>query len=148
VDQGQNAVFTVTATGSGTLVLFVGIQFDAPDLLGNQRQLHAGNDQDPGRSFPVGVDQQFVGHGHFQRHFDHQSLQRAAARPVITAEPASLAVNAGGTAVFSVAATGTSLSYQWQLNNSNLTDSASISGATTPTLTLSNVFGGSAGSYT
>ena len=44
--------------------------------------------------------------------------------PVITSEPASLALNAGDTAVFTVGATGESLSFQWKLNNTNLTDGA------------------------
>src|SRR6185437_1777575 len=51
--------------------------------------------------------------------------------PSITAQPASVAVLAGGTASFSVAAAGTApLAYQWYENGT------AISGATSPTFTI------------
>ncbi|MCX8520026.1 MAG: DUF1566 domain-containing protein [Rhodoferax sp.] len=50
--------------------------------------------------------------------------------PTITTQPTDLAVNAGQKATFSVTATGTSPSYQWQRNGSD------ISGATSSTYTL------------
>jgi hypothetical protein len=50
--------------------------------------------------------------------------------PTITAQPVSVTVNAGQTAAFSVAATGTAtLTYQWSKNG------AAISGATSPSYT-------------
>ena len=62
--------------------------------------------------------------------------------PTITTQPASQTVNAGQTATFSVAASGTApFNYQWQKNGSP------IAGATTATLNLSNVQGADAGSY-
>ena len=62
--------------------------------------------------------------------------------PTITRQPASLAVHAGATAVFSVTAAGTPpLSYQWQFRGT------SIAGATRTSLTLSNVQAVQAGSY-
>jgi len=55
--------------------------------------------------------------------------------PSITAQPQSVAVSAGGTATFSVAASGqTTLSYQWQTNGVNVSGATSSSW-TTPTLT-------------
>jgi len=58
----------------------------------------------------------------------------------ITAQPLSTTSLIGGTATFSAAADGTgTLVYQWQQNGTNLTDSAHITGSTTPTLTISNV---------
>jgi hypothetical protein len=55
--------------------------------------------------------------------------------PSITAQPQSVAVSAGGTATFSVAASGqTTLSYQWQTNGVNVSGATSASW-TTPTLT-------------
>jgi Bacterial Ig domain/Immunoglobulin domain len=69
--------------------------------------------------------------------------------PVITSQPLSRTNNAGTTATFSVAATGSSLTYQWIKNSSiNLADAGNISGATTPDLTISNVSSSDAGTYT
>ena len=54
--------------------------------------------------------------------------------PVITSQPANQTVCVGGTASFSVTATGTPpLNYQWNFNGTNL------AGATDATLTLTNV---------
>ena len=62
--------------------------------------------------------------------------------PTITAQPASVTVAAGGTATFSVTASGTApLAYQWFLNGNALT------GATSATLTLSNVQTANSGTY-
>jgi len=58
----------------------------------------------------------------------------AAIPPSITTQPASQTKNPGDTATFTVAASGTApLSYQWQKNGGN------ISGATSATLTISDV---------
>lgn len=66
----------------------------------------------------------------------------------INSQPGSLSVSAGATVNFSVGATGsTPLSYQWKKNGSNLSDGGNISGATTATLTVSNVTTGDNGSY-
>ena len=67
----------------------------------------------------------------------------AATRPAITTQPASQTVNAGGSATFSVVATGTApLAYQWRLG------SAPLAGKTTATLSLTGVTTNQAGSYT
>ncbi|MCW3102635.1 MAG: hypothetical protein JWO09_1075 [Bacteroidetes bacterium] len=62
--------------------------------------------------------------------------------PVITTQPASVTVCNNTVATFSVAATGTSLTYQWQQNNGggfvNLANGGIYSGVTTATLTLTN----------
>jgi len=63
-------------------------------------------------------------------------------------QPVSLIVEAGGTASFSVAASGTQpLTYQWQLGGANLADHGRTSGATASTLRISCVQPGDAGSY-
>lgn len=68
--------------------------------------------------------------------------------PAIASQPQSQTVSAGGTASFTVSATGTApLSYRWQKNSVALTDGGNLSGATTPTLTLSNVQTNDAGNY-
>jgi len=71
------------------------------------------------------------------------SVQGGAVVPTaITTQPASLSVNAGGPASFTVAATGEgTLSYQW------IKDGVNISGATASTLNLPSVSASSAGAY-
>lgn len=61
--------------------------------------------------------------------------------PAITAQPVGGAVQVGDSASFTVSATGLgTLSYQWyNYNTGMLTDGGSVSGATTATLTVSNV---------
>jgi pectate lyase len=62
--------------------------------------------------------------------------------PSIITQPASQTVNAGQTATFTVAASGTApFNYQWQKNGSD------IAGANAPGLTLPNVHDGDAGTY-
>jgi hypothetical protein len=57
--------------------------------------------------------------------------------PVITGQPQNQSVAPGGTATFSVQATGDNLSYQWQRNGAN------INGANAASLTIENVQAGS-----
>jgi hypothetical protein len=61
--------------------------------------------------------------------------------PAIVRQPQNQAVVAGGTASFSVAVQGTTLSYQWLFNGTE------ISGATGGTLTLTDVQAANAGKY-
>jgi len=62
--------------------------------------------------------------------------------PSITAQPASTSVTAGGSASFSVAATGSPApAYQWQKGGTDIT------GATSATLSLTNVQNTDAGTY-
>lgn len=62
-------------------------------------------------------------------------------KPVITTQPASVTVTAGSSASFSVVATGTIISYQWQFNSSPL------SGATNSSLNLTSATSANAGTY-
>lgn len=59
----------------------------------------------------------------------------AAQAPAITAQPAAQSVSAGGSATFTVTASGTNLAYQWQR------DGKDIAGATSASYTLDNVQG-------
>lgn len=68
--------------------------------------------------------------------------------PVITDQPTTQTVNLAQTASFSVTATGTGLTYQWQRNGVNLANGGRISGAASPTLTITNVQLSDAGFYT
>jgi hypothetical protein len=64
------------------------------------------------------------------------------APPAIGTQPQNQAVCAGGTATFSVSATGTGLAYQWRINGND------IPGANSSTLTINNVTAANAGNYT
>ena len=71
------------------------------------------------------------------------TVNSAAVAPTITTQPASQTVTAGSSVTFSVVAAGTApLKYQWKFN------SASISGATNTSYTISSVQTNNAGSYT
>jgi hypothetical protein len=69
--------------------------------------------------------------------------------PVITSQPVSRTNIVGTTATFSVTATGSSLAYQWIKNaTNNLANGGNISGATSSSLTISNVSLSDAAGYT
>lgn len=61
--------------------------------------------------------------------------------PMVTVPPATQSACTGGSASFSVTATGGSLTYQWRKNTVN------VGGATSPSLVVSGVVAGDAGSY-
>jgi len=66
--------------------------------------------------------------------------------PVITSQPAQTTVAPGANTTLSVVATGAT-SYQWQLYNTNLVNGGSVSGATSPTLTITGASSGNVGHY-
>jgi hypothetical protein len=70
-----------------------------------------------------------------------------SAAPGFTQNPTSTSACVGGNASFSVVATG-SPTYQWRRGFTNLVDGGSISGATSPNLTITGVVSGDAGNYT
>jgi methionine-rich copper-binding protein CopC len=68
--------------------------------------------------------------------------------PSITTQPTSRTVVSKATATFSVKAAGSApLSYHWRENGTDLVNGGAISGATTPTLTISKVQTSNAGTY-
>ncbi|MRR22997.1 phage tail protein, partial [bacterium] len=68
---------------------------------------------------------------------------------VINSQPeASQTVCSGATVTFNVAASGTGLSYQWRRGIVNLTNGGNVTGATSPTLTLTGVSSADEGTYT
>ncbi|EEF57829.1 LamG-like jellyroll fold domain-containing protein [Pedosphaera parvula] len=69
-----------------------------------------------------------------------KGLGLAAIAPVIPIQPQSLALFEGRTAKFNVTASGDApLSFHWRKNGVNLSNGGNISGATTPSLTISNI---------
>ncbi len=76
------------------------------------------------------------------------SITQAAGHPVFVTQPANQSVVGGGTATFSVTINGAPpYSFQWQFSGGPLADGNGVSGATTPTLVLSNVQTSQAGNY-
>lgn len=68
--------------------------------------------------------------------------------PYITSDPASVTTNAGATVTFTVSAIGSgTLEYQWTKDGEELSSGGNVSGATSDTLTLSNVSQTDAANY-
>ena len=78
------------------------------------------------------------------------SVSAVMTAPDISAsgQPQSRTNNAGTRATFTVTATGSAPSYQWQLNGYDLYNGVKISGATGPTLSISGVLAIDEGIYT
>ncbi len=77
------------------------------------------------------------------------STNRQDSAPAITAQPVSTNKNFGDNAILNVTATGTApLTYQWQKNGADLSNTGNITGATTPHLTISGVTVADVASYT
>lgn len=72
----------------------------------------------------------------------YHSLALRSTGPLITSQPRGRASTAGGTVTFSATATGSDLTYQWQLNGRD------IDGATGSTLSISDIGRTNAGVYT
>lgn len=88
-----------------------------------------------------GTDQALMSGPGLSSYYQYIIVQ-VAGPPVITAQPSSQTVTVGAGVTFSVTASGTApLTYQWTKNGAN------ISGATTPSQTLSNVQQSDAGNY-
>ena len=79
--------------------------------------------------------------------YTNWTVEHTPALPIITSQPqpTNLTVQVGSNVTMSVAASGNSLSYQWQRNGQAIQNNAS---ATTPTLNLTNVQLSDAGNYT
>jgi len=59
--------------------------------------------------------------------------------PTIDSDPTPQIVTVSGPAAFMVGASGTALTYQWQKNGAAISDGGTITGATTPVITLNGV---------
>ena len=68
--------------------------------------------------------------------------------PTIVTQPSDVTICSSSNVSFNVSATGTGLTYQWQLGGVSLTDGGVISGSTTNTLSISPAGAGNAGTYT
>jgi hypothetical protein len=134
VNQGATATFTVTATGTVPVYQW---QKDGVDIVGATAATLSLSNVQSGNAGSYTV---FVSNA--------QTVTSSAATltvivpPVITVQPVSVTANLGASASFSVTTTGTSSTYQWKKAG------VDIAGATTATLSLSNVQAVDAASYT
>lgn len=148
VAAGQSASFTVEATSSGTLTYqwskggtaIVGAT-NATYTVGSAQSADAGvyavTVTDGSSTVTTGGAALLVTGG------------SSSVAPSFTTQPASVSVASGASATFTAAASGTpSPSYQWQKNGVALSNSATVSGATTATLTITGVTSADAGNYT
>jgi len=107
VDQGQSAVFTITATGSGPLYYLWESNSTPLAGWGTSASVTLSASNQPPQSFPVEVlISNAWGTTMASATLTINPSNALPPAPTITAEPAGLAVNAGDTAVFSVGANG------------------------------------------
>ncbi len=136
VTQGQDAPFTVTAAGTGTLAYQW--KFNNAAISGATTTSYTVTNAQPANvgSYTVIVTNNY---GSITSSIATLTISVPVA---ITNQPQSLALGAGANAFFSVTAGGTGpLSYQWQFN------STPITGATASTYTRTNVQNADVGSY-
>ncbi|MGC3957801.1 MAG: autotransporter-associated beta strand repeat-containing protein [Verrucomicrobiota bacterium] len=124
--------------------------FAAPGLLGDDG-FSGGNRQFDGVLDGVGVYAKSLTQSQLEALYTAGSSVSTFA-PILWGQPASVTVYEQQTAVLSVGASGSlPLSYQWQTTDGvsyfNVIDGGRISGATTPTLTISNVTLGDAANF-
>ena len=136
VIQGNNASFSVTATGDAPLTYqwqFNGVPI--PGAISNPLVL-TGVQTNQAGNYSVVVSNPYGSTT------SSNALLTVRVPPFIVTQPASQTVNAGLTVSFVVVAGGDpTLTYQWRLNGNP------IAGATSPTLTLANVQASQAGLY-
>ena len=140
VNQGANVTFTAAATGSTLSYQWKknGVSISGATTtaltLSNVQSADAG-------TYTVDVSNSF------SSDTSAGAVLTVIVPPTITSQSASRTNNYGTTATFTVAANGTGLSFQWQKNAVNLANGGNVSGATTATLSLSNVTQSDAATY-
>ena len=131
VTQGQAASFSVTASGSPLLrYQWKKNGADIADANSSSYSTPATLLSDNGAIYSVQISNDA---GSVSSSGASLTVIAAAVAPAITAQPGNLSVVAGLTATFSVTATGTSLSYQWKKNGTDINGATSSSYTTAAT---------------
>ena len=137
VTQGQNATFTVTA--SGTTPLAYQWRLYGTNIAGATTSSYTRSNLQLADAGPYSV---IVSNG-AGTVTSSDAVLTVLAPPAITTQPLSQTITQGLSATFTVAASGSApLTYQWRFNGAN------ISGATASSYTRANVQPADAGSYT
>jgi hypothetical protein len=135
VTAGQNATFSVTATGTAPLSYQwqnAATQTNIAGATSSTYTVSSATTAESGMSFQVVVSNSA---GSTTSSAATLTVNAAAVAPAITVQPANQTVTAGQNATFSVTATGTApLTYQWQ----NAATQTNIMGATSSTYTVSS----------
>ena len=133
---GSNVTFSVAA--SGTPPLGYQWSFNGATLAGATNASLTLTNVQPAQGGAYAV----VVANPFGSVLSSNAVLKVLAGPTITTQPLSLSLLPGGTAVFTVVASGTPpLAYQWSFNTTNLT------GATNASLTLTNLQPAQSGNY-
>jgi len=127
---GDSVSFTVAATGAGLTYQW---RKGTVDIVGATSTIYT---IDPVNTSDAALDYNVVISGTCSSDTSVYVSLTVNSAPLIITEPADQAICDGSSVSFSVAATGTALTYQWRKGAVNLTDGGSISGATTATLTI------------
>ncbi len=138
VTAGSAASFSVTATGTGLSYQW---RKDGSNIAGATSATYSIASAVAGDAGTYSVVVSNTG-GSATSNNATLTVNAVVVAPSITTQPDSLTVNAGAAASFTVAATGTSLSYQWKKDGND------IAGATAATYSIGAATAGNAGSYT
>ncbi|HEV2331238.1 MAG TPA: SBBP repeat-containing protein [Verrucomicrobiae bacterium] len=146
---GTNVSFSVVA--SGAPLFYEWVFNDAMILTNNSQISGATNDTlmiNDVQTNNAGAYRLFVYYNNTNYFVTNVTLAVVEPGITIISAPTNQTVGAGSAVSFTVVASGYPLSYQWQTNGVNLVNGTNISGATSSTLTLTNVQTWQAGTYT
>ncbi|MFV0470900.1 MAG: immunoglobulin domain-containing protein [Paludibacteraceae bacterium] len=136
VNVGETATFSITATGSNLAYQW---KKDGATIAGATNATYSKANV---QSTDAGVYTCVVSNAGGSTASNGATLTVNVSAPLITSHPQNQTVNVGGTATFSITATGSNLAYQWKK------DGATIAGATNATYSKANVQSTDAGVYT
>lgn len=141
-------------TAGGADVIILELDPATGDLVGSTLYGGASDDAANGAAtdgtdlYVVGETQSYGGGGSDLLLLRYALSAAPPVAPTITTQPGDQTVPVDGTATFMVVAVGTEpLNYQWQKGQTDLVDGGRISGATTATLTISDVEASDAADY-
>jgi len=136
---GSSVSFSVVATGTGLTYQWRKGSVNLSNGAGISGATTDALTINPASSSDIATDYNVVISGACSKDSSKNVSLSLNIAPGIVTNPVGQTVKAGASASFSVAATGTALTYQWKKGNTDLTNGGNISGATSDMLTISNV---------